>query len=114
MKHRLKIKKHGPDLYIFRRISFCFYGRAKMDDLKAKLDKYMGNAKPAFESISALTEGGEKVKDTAERYYNDARHFMERGEYVNAFAALEYAEGWLDSGVVLGVVAAKGKEGKNF
>ncbi|MBM3309121.1 MAG: DUF357 domain-containing protein, partial [Candidatus Altiarchaeales archaeon] len=36
-------------------------------------------------------------------YYNDAKHFHKKGEYANALAALEYAEGWLDAGKRLGV-----------
>ena len=34
----------------------------------------------------------------AERYFSDAKHFQEKGEIVNAFAALNYAHGWLDAG----------------
>ena len=88
--------------------------RAEMDELKGKLVKYLGNAEPAFSEITVLCEGGEKVRDTALRYFSDAKHFYELGEYVNAFAALEYAEGWLDAGVVLGVVSAEGKSPDDF
>ncbi len=84
------------------------------NELKNKLEKYFANAKPAFESIDAISPGGEKVKDTALRYFSDASHFMEKGELVNAFAALEYAEGWLDAGIVLGKVTAKGKDPGNY
>jgi uncharacterized protein len=85
-----------------------------MDELKDKLEKYMGKAQPAFESIEVTGAGGDKVRDTALRYFSDARHFLKRGEHVNAFAALEYAEGWLDAGVVLGVVKAKTKDPKDY
>jgi len=80
-----------------------------MDELREKLERYIANARPAFAGIEAISDGGVKVKDTAECYFSDALHFMEEGELVNAFAALEYAEGWLDSGIVLGVVKAPGK-----
>jgi hypothetical protein len=36
-------------------------------------------------------------------YLSDAKHFFEKGGWVNAFAALNYAHGWLDSGVRLKV-----------
>jgi hypothetical protein len=36
-------------------------------------------------------------------YISDARHFEEKGDYVNAFAALNYAHGWIDSGVRLDI-----------
>ena len=38
-----------------------------------------------------------------ENYLNDSKHFEEKCDYVNAFAALNYAHGWLDSGVRLGI-----------
>jgi uncharacterized protein len=85
-----------------------------MEELKKKLEKYLKKSTLAFEEIETISEEGEKVKDTATRYHSDAKHFMAKKEYVNAFAALEYAEGWLDAGVVLGVVKAKGKDPKNI
>ena len=36
-------------------------------------------------------------------YLSDAMHFMDNGDYVNAFGALNYAHGWLDSGARLKV-----------
>ena len=85
-----------------------------MDELRQKLKRYMENARPSMESIKALNEGGEKAKDTAQRYFKDAEYFMKNEEYVNAFAALEYAEGWLDCAVVLGCVKSKNKYPKNY
>lgn len=85
-----------------------------MDELASKLEEYIAKARPAMDSIGAIGPGGDKVRDTAQRYYSDARHFLGKGEFVNAFAALEYAEGWLDAGIVLGVVKATGKDPKDY
>jgi len=41
--------------------------------------------------------------DTVERYLMDAKHFEQKGDLINAFAALNYAHGWLDAGVKLGI-----------
>jgi uncharacterized protein len=41
--------------------------------------------------------------DMARRYYSDALHFREKGDIVNAFAAVNYAHGWLDAGARLGL-----------
>ena len=38
----------------------------------------------------------------ASSYFKDAEHFFENGDYVNAFACVNYAHGWLDCGVRLG------------
>ena len=41
--------------------------------------------------------------DMAQRYYSDAKFFKEQNDYVLAFAALNYAHGWLDSGARIGL-----------
>lgn len=41
--------------------------------------------------------------DMAQRYYSDAKHFKEKGDIVTAFAALNYAHGWLDAGARIGL-----------
>ncbi|MBS3107438.1 DUF357 domain-containing protein [Candidatus Woesearchaeota archaeon] len=43
----------------------------------------------------------------AELYFNDAKHFEQKGNLVNAFAALNYAHGWLDAGARLGLFDVK-------
>ena len=39
--------------------------------------------------------------DMASRYFSDAGHFRDKGDAVLAFAALNYAHGWLDAGARL-------------
>jgi len=36
-------------------------------------------------------------------YLSDARHFESQGDFINAFAAINYAHGWMDSGARLGI-----------
>lgn len=76
-----------------------------MEDLKLKVEKYLERAKPLFAELKK-TSGPKaaKVYDTALRYYSDAKHFYEKGEYTNALAALEYAEGWMDAGKETGLL----------
>jgi uncharacterized protein len=87
---------------------------SRMEDLKLKLERYIKKAEPSFAVINVISPEGEKVKDTASRYFSDAKHFLDKGEQVNAFAALEYAEGWLDAGVALRVISVKGKDAEDF
>ena len=51
---------------------------------------------------------GEDFLDMAKRYYSDAKHFQEKGDVVLAFAALNYAHGWLDAGARLGLFDVDG------
>lgn len=77
-----------------------------------KLNKYFGvaeralkKAKESKESLKLeyLKSAREDFLDTVERYISDAKHFLENDDKVNAFAALNYAHGWLDAGVKLGI-----------
>jgi len=43
----------------------------------------------------------------AQRYFDDAKHFKSKGDFVTAFAALNYAHGFLDAGARLKVFDVK-------
>lgn len=46
--------------------------------------------------------------DMAQRYFDDAHYFLEKKEdTVLAFAALNYAHGWLDAGARIGLFKVK-------
>ena len=75
---------------------------------REKLDKYFdvtgrGLAEVKKSVIKGKEGEAREIIDMASNYYNDALHFDEKGEWVLAFAALNYAHGWIDSGVRLGV-----------
>jgi len=44
---------------------------------------------------------GKEIIEMVSNYLSDAHHFKNKDDWVNAFAALNYAHGWLDSGVRL-------------
>jgi len=75
---------------------------------KEKLEKYFGITEKALEKAQKSVVGGKEkqakeIFDMVSNYLSDARHFEEKGELVDSFAALNYAHGWLDSGVRLDV-----------
>ncbi len=79
---------------------------------KQKLEKYFNLTKTALKiAKSNIIKGKEKyareIIDMVENYLSDAKHFESKGDYVNSFAALNYAHGWLDSGVRLDVFNVK-------
>lgn len=41
--------------------------------------------------------------EMARSYFRDAKHFAAQGDFVNAFACVNYAHGWLDAGARLGL-----------
>ncbi|MEM3154350.1 MAG: DUF357 domain-containing protein [Candidatus Woesearchaeota archaeon] len=73
---------------------------------ETKLDKYFDITSRALKKVrinSAYQKKAEDALDMAKRYLSDAQHFREKGDYVNAFAAVNYAHGWLDAGARLGL-----------
>lgn len=75
-----------------------------------KLEKYFDVTGRALKKVKIVEEDrtvgkthAEDFLDMAQRYYDDAKHFAEKGEIVTAFAALNYAHGWLDAGARLGL-----------
>ena len=78
----------------------------------ARLNKYFKITGEALEKAKkALNkkelERAKDFLDMAQRYYDDALHFKEKGNYVNAFACINYAHGWLDAGARAGFFKVK-------
>ena len=65
--------------------------------------KALKKVKIAEEKKINWQASAEDFLDMAQRYYDDAKHFKDKGEIVNAFGALNYAHGWLDAGARLGL-----------
>jgi len=53
-------------------------------------------------------------KDFCERYLSDAKHFMKKGDYVTAFAALNYAHAWMDAAAIAGWITVRDKNKNKF
>jgi len=75
---------------------------------KEKLEKYSTLTSKALEQIkkNIIKNKGKQAKEIIEmasNYLSDAGHFESKGDFVNAFACLNYAHGWIDSGVRLGI-----------
>ena len=74
-----------------------------------KVDKYFKVTEEALELAKVskdrldMPEQRADFVDMIERYVSDAHHFASKGDFVNAFAALNYAHGWLDAGARIGL-----------
>jgi len=82
---------------------------------KEKIEKYFKLTSTALEKakksiISGKEDYAKEIIDMVSNYLSDAKHFKEKGDLVNSFAALNYAHGWLDSGVRLDVFNVKDDE----
>lgn len=73
-----------------------------------RLERYFSITEKALEIVKkAVIKGKEEqareIISMAENYLSDAKHFQKTGNWVNAFAAINYAHGWIDCGVRLGI-----------
>ena len=75
-----------------------------------KLNKYFDVTSRALKKVKIVKDvkidvkkSAEDFLDMAKRYFEDAKHFRDKGDVVTAFAALNYAHGWLDAGARLGL-----------
>ena len=75
---------------------------------KEKIRKYLNLSEKALKiAKKKIAKGKEKeareIILMAENYLSDAKHFEKKCDFVNAFAAVNYAHGWIDSGARLGI-----------
>ena len=73
------------------------------------MKRYLGITKKALEKVKIIApepsysrKMAEDFLNMANSYYLDALHFFGNGDLINAFAAVNYAHGWLDAGARLG------------
>ena len=77
---------------------------------EAKIDRYLDITKRALDKLKVVTPERSFSKKLADdflnmamSYYNDAKHVRENGDFVTAFAAVNYAHGWIDCGARIGL-----------
>jgi uncharacterized protein len=75
-----------------------------------KLNKYFDVTQRALDKIKISApenthffNSANDFLDMATRYFKDAKYFESKNDFVNAFAALNYAHGWLDAGARIGL-----------
>lgn len=82
---------------------------------KKRLDKYFTIGQEAFAKAKAAIDDSSVERkaqaldflNMARCYIEDAKHFTAKGNYVNAYGALNYAHGWLDAGARLQLFKVK-------
>jgi len=81
----------------------------------ARINKYLALTEKALAKVSIIgdseSENYSKAQDILEMvgaYLSDSKYFLSEGRGDDAFAAINYAHGWLDCGVRLGYLDGKG------
>jgi hypothetical protein len=79
---------------------------------KDKIQDYRNLTKKALKIASKkISKGKEReakeIIEMVSNYLSDSKYFEEKKDYVNAFAAINYAHGWLDAGARLKIFNVK-------
>ena len=83
---------------------------------KEKVEKYLKLTAEAREKATPIAESEEDVAriDSMMRmcddYQADAKHFLEQGDLVRAFGAINYAHAWIDAAVRIGLMDGHGDD----
>jgi len=78
----------------------------------AKIEKYFELSSRALKMakenvVKGKKKFAEEIFLMVECYLSDSKHFQKKGDYVNAYGALNYAHGWLDCGARLKIFNVK-------
>ena len=80
-----------------------------------RINKYLALTEKALDKVSIIgepdSEDYAKAQDILEMvgaYLSDSKYFLSEGRGDDAFAAINYAHGWLDCGVRLSYLDGKG------
>lgn len=75
-----------------------------------KLEKYLSITEKALDVLQILPPESSQLRKAADdllmmatSYFKDARYYKEKGDYVTAFACVNYAHGYIDAGVRFGL-----------
>jgi len=79
---------------------------------KSKIEKYYNLTSRALKIIkkNIIKSKQNQAKEIIlmiESYLSDSKYFQKKGDYVNAFACLNYAHGWLDCGARMRIFKVK-------
>ena len=83
---------------------------------KELVQKYLTLTEEARSKATSIVQGEEdeerleSMLRMCDDYASDARHFMEEGDLVRAFGAINYSHAWLDAAVRIGLLDGHGDD----
>mgnify|MGYP001328733805 CR=1 FL=1 len=83
---------------------------------KEKVQKYLNVTNEARKKATSITQNKEDeirlrvMLKMCDDYQNDAVYFMNKGDLVRAFGAINYAHAWIDAAVRIGLLDGHGDD----
>jgi len=82
--------------------------------MKDEAEKEIRKMQPVMDSLELNDEKARAVFDMAKSYFNDAKYFLEKGKYLQAFEAAVISWAYVDAGIHLDVFSVDAKFVKLF
>ena len=83
---------------------------------REKVEQYLALTAEARAKATSITTTDEDAARLAsmmrmcDDYQSDAKHFLEQGDLVRAFGAINYAHAWIDAAVRIGLMDGHGDD----
>jgi hypothetical protein len=81
-----------------------------MNELQERVEKYIKIEEEALKKIRIIAPKdsysevmGRDAMEMIISYFSDAKYFYSKGDFINAFAAINYSYGWIDSMIRIGI-----------
>lgn len=75
--------------------------KKRLEEYRTLTNKALGIAKKSI--IKGKENYAREIIEMVSNYLSDSEYFEKKDDLVNAFAAINYAHGWLDAGVRLDI-----------
>lgn len=82
--------------------------REKLNNYFLKTEKALSIVKKSV--IKGKEKEAKEIIEMVSNYLSDAEYFKKKEDFVNSFAAINYAHGWIDSGARLEIFDVKDNE----
>ena len=89
----------------------------KLELSESLVKHYINLTTKAFEKATPIVEKGSEdekklnsMLQMASDYLNDAKYFLEKGDLLRAYGAINYSHAWIDAGVRIGWLDGHGDD----
>tara|TARA_B100001123_G_C14826483_1_gene834385 strand:- start:216 stop:509 length:294 start_codon:yes stop_codon:yes gene_type:complete len=89
----------------------------KLNLNKDLVNHYINLTTKALNKVTPLTKEGsiddkrmKNMMGMAQDYLNDAKYFLEKGDLLRSYGAINYSHAWIDAGVRIGLLDGHGDD----
>lgn len=74
------------------------------DDLRKETEKWLEKAEKEVVNLKPLNQKGEEFITNIKAYISDCKHFLDKGDLINAFESIVWSFSWIEIGKELEIL----------